>query len=110
MKTADFWVVAPRRLVELHRRFRGTHWLHLQGDEELPGHFRTSSVRNPVSVGPFSALYISFLYLPSGYPHLLTSRDAFFKTLTILMTEAPSIPETSVNLHQTTRTQLDTRD
>jgi hypothetical protein len=33
MKMAVFWVVAPCRLVEVYRRFRGLYCLHHQGDE-----------------------------------------------------------------------------
>jgi hypothetical protein len=33
MKTAVFWVVALRRLVEIHRRFSGVCCLHHQGDD-----------------------------------------------------------------------------
>jgi hypothetical protein len=33
LKMAVFWVVAPRRLVEVYRRFRGACCLHLPGDE-----------------------------------------------------------------------------
>jgi hypothetical protein len=32
MKMAVFWVVAPRNLVEVYRRFRGTCCLHHHGD------------------------------------------------------------------------------
>jgi hypothetical protein len=31
METAVFWVVAPCRLVQVYRRFRGLYCLHLQG-------------------------------------------------------------------------------
>jgi hypothetical protein len=30
---AVFWVVAPRILVEVYRRFRDTYCLHYQGDD-----------------------------------------------------------------------------
>jgi hypothetical protein len=32
IKMAVFWVVAPYSLVEVHRRFRGSCFLHYQGD------------------------------------------------------------------------------
>jgi hypothetical protein len=32
LKMAVFWVVAPRSLVEVYRRFRGACYLHLHGD------------------------------------------------------------------------------
>jgi hypothetical protein len=36
MKMAIFWAVAPRRLLEVYRRFRGACCLH-QGDEGPDG-------------------------------------------------------------------------
>jgi hypothetical protein len=36
MKMAVFWVVAPGSLVEVYRRFRGTCYLHHQGDNGGP--------------------------------------------------------------------------
>jgi hypothetical protein len=36
MKVAIFWVVAPCSLVNVYRRFRGTCYLHQQGDDDRP--------------------------------------------------------------------------
>jgi hypothetical protein len=43
MKMAVFWVVAPRRLVEVYRRFRGACCLHHQGGTYRPDNGGTSS-------------------------------------------------------------------
>jgi hypothetical protein len=49
MKMTVFWVVAPCRLVDVYRRFRGAYWLHQQSDraETSVNFYQTTRRNNP---------------------------------------------------------------
>jgi hypothetical protein len=61
MKMAVFWVVAPCRVVEDFRRFRGTNRFHHQAISKLPGwpRFCLNSVVFTSETGTSLAAYSS---------------------------------------------------
>jgi hypothetical protein len=103
MKMAVFWVLAPRSLVEVYQRFRGSCCLHHQGDDDpddggskylwnvgklLPDYMALQPRRRPCSehccggahnflISYFISffLFLFFSSVPSSILHMLCSRS-----------------------------------